>query len=112
MIGIVQSGHGAAQRDVTNGVYAELGDLYPGSLNLRIERGALVEWGEPDKVIVGPECPLWLWQIVANEGILVWAMHPHRWPPIQYAEIVELFATERLRDLLDLDDGDELEVIR
>ena len=111
MIGIVQSGHGAAQRDVVNGVYLALGDLYPGSLNLRTERGELVDWGEPDLIIPGPECPLWLWKAHIGD-VDVWVMHPHRWPPIQYAEIAEVFASVRLRDELDLSDGSEVWVER
>lgn len=121
MIGVVQSGFGAAQRDVRNGVYSAdlLGwEPFPGSLNLRIEQGALAECGDPDLIIPGPECPLWLWEAVLRvrrgkrrrRDVCVFLMHPHRWPPVSTAELVEVFAPIGLRSTFGLHDGDEVEV--
>lgn len=122
MIGVVQSGFGACQRDVRNGVYSAdlLGfEPWPGSLNLKIEQGALVTLGEPDLIIAGPECPLWMWNAVAKiqkrrctleVGVLL--MHPDRYPPVDVTELVEVFAPVGFRHQFGVADGDHVEVLR
>lgn len=111
--GRVRDGHGAAQRDVRNGVYPAqlLGfDPFPGTLNLTVPRGALVHLGEPAHIIDGPECPLWLWPARINE-LDVWLMHPDRPPSVRTAEKVEVLAPKSLRKLWGLSNGDIVQVV-
>lgn len=112
MIGAVQAGFGAAQRDVRNNVYPEfvLGfTAYPGTLNVRTAAGALAEFGRPDKILTGPECPLWLWRASIND-VDAWVMHPARPPALADSTLAEVLAPVNLRAHLGLVNGAEVEV--
>lgn len=114
VVGQVTTGHGSAARDVENGYYPPevLGfHAHPGTLNLLTPPGSLLALGDPDEIIDGPECKLWLWRAKVND-LDVWVMHPDREPPIHDAMVAELLAPVSLRKLWNLSDGDVLEVVR
>lgn len=103
LTGTVEDGYGRANVDVSNGVYARLGALYPGSLNLRLNTiPSCLPAPTATCRFAGIDRHLW----PANtSGRFVWLLHAEHLGPV-----VELLADVRLRDLLDLSNGDRLKV--
>lgn len=106
--GFVRDGFHSATRDVVNGVYPAdiIGfEPFPGTLNLAVNRGTVESLGEPDHIIDGPECPLWLWNAHIDD-IAVAVMYPDRDPK----PLVEVLAPVKLRNHLGLRTGDKVTV--
>lgn len=98
--GVVESGHGAARRDVLWGVYPVHYAPHPGTLNLAANVDP-ERFGTPSMVVefAGIIRNLWPCRLLDTEGHVMHYGKPGRF---------EVLAPVRLRD--HLDDGDSVEV--
>lgn len=98
--GVVESGHGAARRDVLWGVYPVGYEPHPGTLNLSANLD-VERLGAPSMVVefAGIARSLWPCRLLGVSGHVMHYGKPGRF---------EVLAPVRLRD--HLDDGDSVEV--
>lgn len=106
--GRVVSGHGSATTDVGNGVYGELGfEPFLGTLNLEVVGDGSLP--DPERVVTVGEQNISMWPgVIISERsgyVSVWLLLP------TLTSAFEVLAAVKLRELLDLVDGDVVEVL-